>query len=849
MVDTYESNPAAPAVRGPALTARLSSVWQALIPAGLALLALVLRWDRLQYAHFSGDQAWALGRAFDFVHHGVIPLTGMRTSVGSSHGPMEIYLLALPSVLSSDPLVATAFVGLLQTLAVTGTYLFASRYFGRWAGLAAGLLYAVNPWALNYARRIWSPDFVPLFCLLFFAALCAAVVERRRYFFSLACALLAVLFLLHPATVALWPVLGLALLLFWRRLGPRPLLLGLALGLLVASPYLYGDYLQGWPSLSTYASLPGKASGFDFSAFSLAITLATSRFFPAGLGDSFRGEWRLPEPGAQNVATEWLVYLGIAVCVWRLATALRARDARPGERWEPYLLLLLWLFLPVLATSRNSAGYQPVYFLFFYPAQFLLAGIAIATGLDLSRRATPRLRAGARWPLAVVAAALVAWLALPQAQFFRAYLDLMESNGPQGSFGIPLIHSRQAVANARDALAETGGATVFYFGSGAQSEALRYLARPEVEVRRLEPDAMLPLPADTARGAVVLVGPENEAARQAQEAPADDPAIRQLSLLGYAEDPGQAVRGPDGHVYFRLFRPAPVPGALPNGFRPWEGDATLQGGMRLLGYKVPAAAEPGETVTLVLLWEMPEGLGNLRGTEREYVVFAHLTDGAGKVAGNAEADIFAGRSWRDGERLATFHEYTLPATETPRLLWFDLGAYTRLAREDLAWRDPSGAAAPVLRVGPLKVEPATIARPATETPYQFGEALRLAGFGLTPQRPGAGETLTVHLHWQATARPAADYTISVQLLDEGGRLVAQHDAQPASGAYPTSYWDRGEAIVDSHPLSLPADLAPGRYALSVVVYSSAGGTRLPLTAPAATPSERALLVELQIAAE
>lgn len=109
------------------------------------MLALWLRWDRPQFVTFRGDQAWSINRALDFVAHGDFPLTGIRSSIGTTQGPIEIYLLALPVALDPNPAVAIAFVGLLQVFAVVSTYFFAGRYFGRGVGLSAALLYAVNP--------------------------------------------------------------------------------------------------------------------------------------------------------------------------------------------------------------------------------------------------------------------------------------------------------------------------------------------------------------------------------------------------------------------------------------------------------------------------------------------------------------------------------------------------------------------------------------------------------------------------------------------------------------------------------------------------------------------------------
>jgi hypothetical protein len=73
-----------------------------------------------------------------------------------------------------------------------------------------------------------------------------------------------------------------------------------------------------------------------------------------------------------------------------------------------------------------------------------------------------------------------------------------------------------------------------------------------------------------------------------------------------------------------------------------------------------------------------------------------------------------------------------------------------------------------------------------------------------------------------------DYTVFVHLLDATGQLVAQADARPRSGAYPTSAWAAGDVIPDDHVLSLPTNLAPGRYTIRMGLYLSPNGPRLPL---------------------
>ncbi len=116
----------------------------------------------------------------------------------------------------------------------------------------------------------------------------------------------------------------------------------------------------------------------------------------------------------------------------------------------------------------------------------------------------------------------------------------------------------------------------------------------------------------------------------------------------------------------------------------------------------------------------------------------------------------------------------------------------------------------------------------TET--HFGDAILLKqGLVLidpAQQTVRAGTPLYLELHWQALTPPGVRYKISLQLLDGGGVLKAQHDREPLDGYRPTDSWQPGEEIIDRYAFRLPADLPPGPYRLLLILYDSNTGERL-----------------------
>lgn len=92
----------------------------------------------------------------------------------------------------------------------------------------------------------------------------------------------------------------------------------------------------------------------------------------------------------------------------------------------------------------------------------------------------------------------------------------------------------------------------------------------------------------------------------------------------------------------------------------------------------------------------------------------------------------------------------------------------------------------------------------------------------------AGEALALRTFWQIDQPFDRDYFIFVHLLDESGARVAQRDAPPWQGLFPTSSWQPGTIVVDVNDLMMPPTLPPGAYRLSVGMFDPSSGASPPL---------------------
>jgi hypothetical protein len=133
---------------------------------------------------------------------------------------------------------------------------------------------------------------------------------------------------------------------------------------------------------------------------------------------------------------------------------------------------------------------------------------------------------------------------------------------------------------------------------------------------------------------------------------------------------------------------------------------------------------------------------------------------------------------------------------------------------------------------PLRAQERQFAAP----PFQIavnavlGGEIRLLGADLAQ----AVTELRLTLHWQAGERWASegqvppDYVVFVHLYDpDNETIVAQSDARPRRGTYPTSSWTANEVVSEEIVLDLSA-VPPGSYRLGLGMVEADGIDRAPV---------------------
>ena len=108
----------------------------------------------------------------------------------------------------------------------------------------------------------------------------------------------------------------------------------------------------------------------------------------------------------------------------------------------------------------------------------------------------------------------------------------------------------------------------------------------------------------------------------------------------------------------------------------------------------------------------------------------------------------------------------------------------------------------------------------------LGERARLLGFD-APRQVVAGGALPLVLYWEPLVPFDRHYNVFAHLEVEGERLWGQSDDTPACGRQPTTGWQPGRVVIDSHSLPVDPATPPGEYPLLAGLYDPMTGERLP----------------------
>jgi 4-amino-4-deoxy-L-arabinose transferase-like glycosyltransferase len=645
---------------------RLRRVLAVVLLLLLVSAAAFVRFYRLEYSFIGGDQSIVLGIAAKFVNQGEIPLAANKSSAGIMNPPFLEYLLAIPLFLKPQLLGVVQFTALINLAAVVACYAFVAALVGRRAGLIAALLFAANPWAVYYSRLIWNPTPIPLFSTLLLGSLLAYFAGARRpIWLTLSFLWLAAIVQLHLASLVLIILVGLIFLLFRHTLTLKPLLGGVGLFVLTFVPFLL--FVRGTGFTDVRAVLEalqgGEAVHFNLASALLARDLATGRGIFAAVIHA-GGEWReavWPWFGLMR-AEAWLLLFSL---IYASGSVVKARREFAVRRLSPrtavWLIPLLWLVFPTAIYLRHGTYLQNYYFLYLYPAPFILMGLCVDDlWRHLSRvaanRSGGRVRRPALAALKLVLPALVGLIALWQFHIYYVRLDLTPRYGFDGR---PVQQVDRLISVTRELVTSRPGCDVMVVSEGDSYETsplglLSPLLAP-VNVRYLQTGRGLLVP-DTC-AVYVVAGQdawasawldENTTYLPAAEIDAGEEAWRFYDVSARARDAFRAS-----------LSGTPAVGKWVNGVL-----------LRQVTYG--PQVHPGEVLELTYVWEVIAQPPHPR-----YHFYNHLlSQSDGTLVAQEDGPGVYSLYWRVGDLVVTRFNIAIPPEAAPGTYLLNTGLYT-----------------------------------------------------------------------------------------------------------------------------------------------------------------------------
>lgn len=616
-------------------------------------LAAFLRLYRLDLIDVRFDEASAPQLALSIARGNWLPIAPFSGSV-ANHPPVYLYLLALPYLFTRDFMAVAAYRALLDVAAIALCWWLCRRFFGARVAFVACVLFAVAPWAVQFARRTWLAP-MPLFSTLLLFGLLEAIWRRNPWGWAVAGWGLALSIGAHLAALYLVLVVLAALLVGRATLRPAPCLVGALPLVALAGVYLGFDAGQNFNNLR---NLLGAASGqatASLDALRFTLWLSGGTHLSDLTGGAF-AIWQAQTPAAlgwiDTLQMAWLV-AGVGMLVVLLAR-------RPAVYPAAVIIVLLaWLVLPVALQTRTSRPLQLHYFTAFYPLTF----VAMALGLDAFLRLAHLPRgneavktAGCvtlpRAPVAlgvVGGALIVGWqifTTLRFTQFIQAY------DTSQGGYGPPLRSALDATQLARDAIRAGDAREVIVVAPGGdpsvnEPATVMDVLLADVPHRFADANSGLILREETTQYIITPAG-RDAFDRLMQHADAD--AVVQMIPLRAGSD--------DAYIYARVNR-AQLKSLI-------QHPAQWENGVGMLGYRVAG------TDTLLLSYYLRVFREASPGVD--YHWFNHLYHGGVKFTALDGGGIHPS-NWRVGDILLHHFAIPMPDDAPARPYTLRMGAY------------------------------------------------------------------------------------------------------------------------------------------------------------------------------
>jgi len=358
----------------------------------ILLAAVFLRAQYFLQIEHNIDHAYPIWQALQTLEHGDWPLTGQSTSVLFANPALTGYLYLPLIALTRSPLSVYILIIALNTLAVLLGFRAVRTLLGVRPALIAAALMAVNPWVIEYSRSSWVQSLLPFFACAIAWLLWPVLLRRSRNPLRRTILALILLTLMTQtyllAFLMVIPV-GVLLLIFWRRVSVRAVLIGGVI--FFAASLVYGialwtqhDSVQA--RLNDFSSHPSQLSA---EAWNHAVRLISGSDYALARGQNApAGDWQTRQNLSQiaHYGVLAALILGMGRAIFSIGIGRRDWDRKNAGHGsamplqpDAAIILLIWFGLPVLLMSYVGQSVHPFYQLLGLPAGYALVAWGLTT--------------------------------------------------------------------------------------------------------------------------------------------------------------------------------------------------------------------------------------------------------------------------------------------------------------------------------------------------------------------------------------------------------------------------------------------------------------------------------------
>jgi Dolichyl-phosphate-mannose-protein mannosyltransferase len=395
--------------------------------------AIFFRMVYINLVEFKADQALESFVAQQLVHYGAVPLVGPVLHTGGNSGPFYYYILALPYIFSSSPILASAFIVLLNLFGIIVTFKLVLKFFNLRAALITTALYALSPPAIELSRVIWNPDVVFPFVAICLYCLYSFAIDNRPVFLVPLFVIYAITLQIHPITLFIAPAIVLFLWKFRSQINWKYFRNGLAFGIATFLPFIYGEVTSGFSQTKSFVSLLPNFGNFNPEVLFQLSSLTSGSSAP---------QYQPLFPAYNNffVVEDVCLFLGVAFVFFQ---AVSKRSTPLGR--TKHLILFCWIALPlaILLFFNPTGGLLQFNTVGFLPANFLAIALFFDFVLTCGQKVHGR-RHFAVQLLRIGAIAILILILASQSAYDIHYSSLLSSQGGTRQDGAGLQYELEA---------------------------------------------------------------------------------------------------------------------------------------------------------------------------------------------------------------------------------------------------------------------------------------------------------------------------------------------------------------------------------------------------------------------